>query len=410
MFDVLKIRKDFPILGTTVNGRPLVYFDNAASSQKPQCVISAIEEYYKLHHSNIHRAFHYLGDKATMMYEQARAKVANYINASGSSEIIFTRGTTESINLIATSLERSNKICQLDEIVISVAEHHSNIVPWQMLAEKTGAVIKVIHLLPSGELDLKHLYGSISSKTKVLALNHVSNGMGIINPMQEIIAEVKKINKGILVLVDGAQALPSFKVNVRELNCDFYAFSGHKMYGPTGIGVLFGKQEIMQELPPYQGGGEMINEVILPMGTTYAKSPHKFEAGTPNIAGAIGLAAAIDYLNSLDFEEIKQHKENLLQYCTEQLKKIDNINIIGDSAHKISVVAFTVNNMNPQDVGLLLDQYGIAVRTGHHCNMPLMNYLNIPGTIRVSFGIYNTIEEIDVFVASLKNVLKILNV
>lgn len=412
MFDVQQTRKDFAILDKKVYGKPLVYFDNAASSQKPLSVTQSITDYYNQHHSNIHRAFHYLGDNATLMYELARLKISNYINANSSEEVIFTRGTTESINLVATSLERSKVFAKNDEIVLTVAEHHSNIVPWQILAGVLGVKIKVINLLANGELDTASLIDYVnanSSTVKLVTLSHVYNGTGVINPVGEITAKIKNINQDILVLLDGAQAAPNVVLDVQALNCDFYAFSGHKMYGPTGIGILYGKKEVLNTLPPYHGGGEMIDQVILPMGTTYAQLPQKYEAGTPNIAGAIGLGAAVDYLDKLDFRQAIAHKNKLLNYCTDELKKIANLTIIGDSPNKAAVIAFTVKNINPQDVGLLLDQYGIAVRTGHHCNMPLMSYLGISGTIRASFGIYNTIEEVDIFLASLKEVIKILN-
>ncbi len=412
MFDVTKIRKDFPILSKRVNDKPLVYFDNAASSQKPRCVIDAISDYYTNHHSNIHRAFHYLGDNATLMYEQARSKVVDFIGANGSEEVIFTRGTTEGINLVATCLERHGHFKSGDEIVLTVAEHHSNIVPWQIIANNIGIKIKVINLLANGELDSQSLIDYVKynqQKVKLVTLSHIYNGTGIINPVQNIIAQLKAINKDILVLIDGAQAAPNIKINVKDLACDFYAFSGHKIYGPTGIGVLYGKAELLNILPPYQGGGEMIDQVVLPMGTTFAHAPQKFEAGTPHIAGAIGLGAAIDYLNTLNYNELIAYKTNLLNYCQEGLKKLNNIKIIGDSPNKTAVIAFIVNNQNPQDVGLLLDQFGVAVRTGHHCNMPLMTYLGISGTVRASFGFYNSIEEIDVFLASLQEVIKILS-
>lgn len=404
-----KIRNQFPILNRKVHDKPLVYFDNAASAQKPLCVIDAVSDYYKNQHANIHRALHYLGDAATESYEQVRTKVAEFLNAQSSNEIIFTKGTTDSINLVATSVERSNLLNKNDEIILSVAEHHSNIVPWQILAERLGLTIKVVNTLANGELDLEQLYGLLADKTKILALHHVSNSLGTVNPIKSIISKVKNYSNDILVLIDGAQAVPNMRVDVKDLDCDFYAFSGHKAYGPTGVGVLYGKAELLQKLPPYQGGGEMIDQVILPSGTTYADIPQKFEAGTPNIAGVIGLGTAIDFLNSLDLDNITSYKNYLTEYCTQKLKEISKLKIYGEAENKISVVSFVVEGINAQDIGLLLDQCGVAVRTGHHCNMPLMDYLGIQGTIRASFGVYNTQEEIDVFITSLKKVLNILN-
>lgn len=295
-----------------------------------------------------------------------------------------------------------------DEIILSVAEHHSNIVPWQMYAERSGLNIKVVNILDNGNLDLNHLKSLLTEKTKILAVNHVSNTLGTINPIKEIVKLVKNYNSEILVSVDGAQAVPNLKVDVQDLDCDFYSLSGHKLYGPTGIGILFGKQDLLEKLPPYHGGGEMIDQVVLPMGTTYAGLPQKFEAGTPHIAGAIGLSAAVDYLNRLDFNKIKQHKDDLLIYCTEKLQAIDGLTIYGTSENKVSVVSFSIKDINSQDVGLLLDQYGVAVRTGHHCTMPLMDYLGVPATIRASFGIYNTKQDVDIFITSLNKVINVL--
>lgn len=408
MLDINKIRQDFPILATKVYGKDLIYFDSAASSQKPLQVINAISDYYKNSHANIHRALHYLGDTATTLYESARDNIANFINARSSKEVIFTRGTTEGINLVATCLERANMFSEGDEIILSVMEHHSNIVPWQMYAERHNLIIKVVKILDNGDLDLKHLYSLLSSRTKLLAITHVSNSLGTINPVKDIIKTIREYNSRILVLVDGAQAAPNIKVDVQDLDCDFYVISGHKLYGPTGIGILFGKYDILNDLPPYHGGGEMIDQVILPMGTTYAELPQKFEAGTPHIAGVIGLSAAIDYLNSLDLSRIKLHKDDLLKYCSEQLQTIHGLKIHGKSSNKVSVVSFSIDNINAQDVGLLLDQNGIAVRTGHHCNMPLMDYLGVSATIRASFGIYNTKQEVDLFIESLNKVINLL--
>lgn len=403
--DVSKIRSEFPILDIKVHGQDLVYFDNAASTQKPYQVIDAISNYYRTSHANIHRALHYLGDTATELYELARVNVKNFINARKEQEIIFTRGTTESINLLASVLSKTDVLEPGDEIIISYAEHHSNIVPWQLIAEQKNLNIKVIKILDNGDLDLESLKDLLSNKTKVIALTHVSNTLGTINPIKEIIKQVKEYNSEILVSIDGAQAIANVKVDVQDLNCDFYQFSGHKLYGPTGIGILYGKKELLDKLPPYHGGGEMIEQVILPTGTTYAEVPQKFEAGTPHIAGVIGLSAAIDYMIALDLDSINKHKDELTKYCTEQLKTIKGLKIYGESKNKIAVVSFVIEDLNAQDVGLLLDQYGIAVRTGHHCNMPLMDYFGINGTIRASFGIYNTISEVDLFIESLKKVV-----
>ncbi len=408
MLEINKIRQDFPILSTKVHGKDLIYFDSAASSQKPIQVIDAITNYYKTSHANIHRAFHYLGDKATALYESSRDKIADFINANSSKEVIFTRGTTESINLVATCLERANKLSKGDEIIITVMEHHSNIVPWQMYAERCGLNIKVVNITDNGDLDLEQLYSLVTFKTKLLAITHVSNTLGTINPIKDIINSIRKYNSEILVLVDGAQAAPNIKVDVQDIDCDFYALSGHKLYGPTGVGILYGKESILNTLPPYHGGGEMIDQVILPKGTTYAALPQKFEAGTPNIAGVIGLSAAVDYLKSLDLAKIKLYKDELLKYCSEKLETISGLKIYGKSDNKVSVVSFSIENINSQDIGLLLDQNGIAVRTGHHCNMPLMDYLGIPSTTRVSFGIYNTKHEVDIFIENLIKIIKLL--
>lgn len=409
MFDINKVRQDFPILSRTVHNKPLIYFDTAASAQKPKAVIDAVTNYYKYSHANIHRALHYLGDTATELYEGSRSKVARFINAQYDNEIIFTKGTTESINLVATSLERSELLTVGDEIILTVAEHHSNIVPWQILATRLGLEIKVVDVDSNGELDLEDFSSKLSERTKIIALTHVSNTLGTINPVKKLIEITRNYNENILVLIDGAQAVPNIKVDVRDIDCDFYAFSGHKLYGPTGVGVLYGKIKILEKLQPYQGGGEMIERVYLPQGTTYAQLPQKFEAGTPNIAGVVGLGAAIDYMRQLDFEQIKHHKENLTTYCSDKLSAIEGLKIYGTASNKISVVSFVVDKLNAQDIGLLLDQHGIAVRTGHHCTMPLMDFYNIPATVRASFGIYNTQDEIDIFVDRLEKVISILH-
>ena len=408
-YDIEKIRHDFPILSKEVYYKPLIYLDNAASAQKPQVVIDAINDYYQNNHANIHRALHYLGEVATLAYEEAREKAHKYINSKSSKEIIFTKGTTESINLITTSLSRAGWFKKDEEIILTVMEHHSNIVPWQILAETLGMTIRVVSVFDNGELDLEQLYGLLNEKTRVLAISHVSNSLGTINPIKDIVSKVKKYNSDILIAVDGAQALPNLTVDVQDLDCDFYSFSSHKVYGPTGVGVLYGKEKLLEKLPPYQGGGEMINQVILPFGTTYAELPHKFEAGTPNIADVIGFGVALDYLKAINWVDAKEYKNKLLTYCTQQLQTIENLVIYGSAANKVAVVSFVIKNLNGQDVGLLLDQHGIAVRTGHHCNMPLMSHFNINGTIRASFGLYNTINEIDIFVSSLKQVIKILS-
>ncbi len=397
MFDIQKIRADFPILSRQVNGKPLVYFDNGATSQKPQVVIDAIATYYQEINANIHRGVHTLSQLATDAYEASRAKIQNHINAKFPHEVLFTSGTTHGVNLVANGFASLLKAG--DEVLVSALEHHSNIVPWQMLCEKTGAVLKVIPMNEKGELVMAEFDQLLSNKTKIVTVNHISNALGTINPIKYIIDRAHRF--GAAVFIDGAQAVPHLKPNVQELDCDFYAFSGHKMCGPTGTGILYGKEAWLNQLPPYQGGGEMIKEVTFEK-TTYADLPHKFEAGTPNIAGGIVLGTAVDYMNSIGFENIQKQELELLAYATEQLSKIEGLKIYGTAEAKTSVISFNIDGIHPYDVGAIIDKLGIAVRTGHHCTQPIMNYFGIPGTIRASFAFYNTKEEIDVMVEAVK--------
>ncbi|MCQ0112329.1 aminotransferase class V-fold PLP-dependent enzyme [Zhouia amylolytica] len=402
-FDVDEIRKDFPILKREVNGYPLVYFDNAATSQTPQQVIDVIVDYYSNYNANIHRGVHTLSQEATDAYEQARVKIQKHFNADKSHEIIFTSGTTHGINLVANGFTAI--LQEGDEIIVSALEHHSNIVPWQMLCERTGAILKVIPMNEEGALIMSAYDALLSEKTKLVFCNHISNALGTINPIEEIITKAHMV--GAAVLIDGAQACPHVKPNVKELDVDFYVASAHKMCGPTGVGVLYGKEEWLQKLPPYQGGGEMIAEVTFEK-TTYAGLPHKFEAGTPNICGGIAFGAALDYLNKIGFQAIQDYEHKLLAYATEKLLQIDGLKIYGTSANKTSVISFNIDGIHPYDIGTIIDKLGIAVRTGHHCAQPIMDYFNIPGTIRASFAFYNTIEEIDRFVEAVvkaKNML-----
>ncbi|WP_369013400.1 aminotransferase class V-fold PLP-dependent enzyme [Flavobacterium anhuiense] len=397
MLDIQKIRADFPILSQTVNGKPLVYFDNGATSQKPQVVIDAEVKYYNEINANIHRGVHTLSQLATDAYEVARGKVKDHINAKHAHEVLFTSGTTHGINLVANGFASILK--PGDEVVVSSLEHHSNIVPWQMLCEKTGAILKVIPIDENGELIIEEFDKLLSDKTKIVTVNHISNALGVINPIKYIIEKAHAV--GAAVLIDGAQAVPHLKPDVQELDCDFYAFSGHKMCGPTGTGILYGKEEWLNKLPPYQGGGEMIKEVTFEK-TTYADLPHKFEAGTPNIAGGIVLGTAIDYLNSVGFENIQAYEHELLEHATKRLNEIEGIRIYGNTKNKASVVSFNIDGIHPYDVGSIIDKLGIAVRTGHHCAQPIMNFFCIPGTIRASFSFYNTKEEIDQMVDAVK--------
>jgi cysteine desulfurase/selenocysteine lyase len=397
MFDIQKIRADFPILSRQVNGKPLVYFDNGATTQKPQVVIDAIATYYQEINANIHRGVHTLSQLATDAYEASRTKIQNHINAQFAHEVLFTSGTTHSVNLVANGFASLLKAG--DEVLVSALEHHSNIVPWQMLCERTGAVLKVIPMNEKGELVMTEFDQLLSDKTKIVTVNHISNALGTINPIKYMIDKAHQF--GAAVFIDGAQAVPHLKPNVQELDCDFYAFSGHKLCGPTGTGILYGKEAWLNKLPPYQGGGEMIKEVTFEK-TTYAELPHKFEAGTPNIAGGIVLGTAVDYMNSVGFENIQKQETELLNYATEQLSAIEGLKIYGTAEAKTSVISFNIDGIHPYDIGTIVDKLGIAVRTGHHCAQPIMNFFEIPGTIRASFAFYNTKEEIDVMVEAVK--------
>lgn len=399
MFDVQKIRAQFPILSQTVNGKPLVYFDNGATSQKPQVVIDSIVEYYSKYNANIHRGVHTLSQLATDAYEQARFKIQHHFNAKHAYEIIFTSGTTESINLVANGF--ASLLQKGDEIVISALEHHSNIVPWQMLCEHTGAILKVIPMNLQGELIMDEYDKLLSEKTKLVCCNHISNALGVLNPIEEIIQKAHAV--GAAVLIDGAQSCPHIKPDVQALDVDFYVTSAHKMCGPTGVGMLYGKEEWLRKLPPYKGGGEMIATVTFEK-TTYADLPHKFEAGTPNICGGIAFGAAIDFMNEVGFDNIAKHEHELLVYGTQKLQEIEGVTIYGptDLNKKASVISFNIENIHPYDIGTIVDKLGIAVRTGHHCAQPIMDFFKIPGTIRASFAFYNTKEEIDTFVEAVK--------
>jgi cysteine desulfurase/selenocysteine lyase len=396
MFPVEKIRADFPILQRQVNGKPLVYFDNAATSQTPQIVIDAIVDYYANYNANIHRGVHTLSQEATDKYEEARIKIQRHFNAEKAYEIIFTSGTTHGINMVASGF--SELLHQGDEIIVSALEHHSNIVPWQMLCEKTGAILKVIPMLENGTLDMNVFEELLSNNTKLVFCNHVSNALGTINPIKDIINKAHQV--GAAVLIDGAQATPHIKPNVQELDVDFYVASAHKICGPTGVGVLYGKSEWLEKLPPYQGGGEMIETVTFEK-TTYAGLPHKFEAGTPNICGGIAFGVALDYMNTIGFDAIAAYENELLEYGTKKLNEIEGVTIYGTS-NKTAVISFNIEGIHPYDIGAILDKLGVAVRTGHHCAQPIMSFYNIPGTVRASFAFYNTIEEIDVFIEAVK--------
>src|SRR6056297_2280131 len=396
-FDVENIRKDFPILSRKVNGYPLVYFDNAATSQTPQQVIDTIVDYYSRYNANIHRGVHTLSQEATDAYEQARIKIQKHFNADKAHEIIFTSGTTHSINLVANGF--SSLIERGDEILVSAMEHHSNIVPWQMLCERTGAVLKVIPMNQEGELLMDVYDELLTEKTKLVFCNHISNALGTINPIKELIDKAHGV--GAAVLIDGAQAAPHLVADVQALDVDFYTISAHKVCGPTGVGMLYGKEEWLKRLPPYQGGGEMIAEVTFEK-TTYADLPHKFEAGTPNICGGIAFGVALDYMNSIGFDEIAVYEHELLEYATEKLLEIEDLRIYGTSEEKTAVISFNIKGVHPYDIGTILDKLGIAVRTGHHCAQPIMDFYKIPGTVRASFSFYNTKEEVDVLVAGVK--------
>jgi cysteine desulfurase/selenocysteine lyase len=402
-FDVEVIRKDFPILRQTVRGYPLVYLDNAATSQKPRAVIDAISRYYETDNANVHRAVHALSERSTAAYEGARARIAKYINAADPHEVIYTRGTTESINLVAQSFGRM-KVGKGDEVIVSTMEHHSNIVPWQMLCDEKEAVLRVIPINDAGEIEIDQFVRLLNPRTKLVAIVHVSNSLGTINPVAEVIDLAHR--QGVPVIVDGAQALPHMQVDVQALDADFYAFSGHKMFGPTGIGVLYGKTEHLEAMPPWQGGGDMIRSVSFE-GTTYNQVPYKFEAGTPNIADAIGLGAAVDYLSAIDMEAAEDYERYLLDYGTELLHDIPEVSFVGTARHKASVLSFLVDGVHPHDVGQFLDERGVAVRTGQHCTEPVMHRYGITATTRASLAFYNTREELDKLVAGLRRVIEI---
>ncbi len=404
MLDIESIRKEFPILAREVHGKPLVYFDNGATTQKPQCVLNRIMRSYTLENSNIHRGVHYLSGVATEAHEAARQRVADFIGARSKDEILFTRGTTESVNLVARTL--ADQICHKgDEIVITTMEHHSNIVPWQMACERTGAVLRVAPINEHGELILSEFEALLSERTKIVSVAHVSNVLGTVNPVAEIIRIAHKY--GAKVLIDGAQAIAHIPVNVVELDADFYAFSGHKVYAPNGIGVLYGKREILDAMPPFMGGGEMIETVRFEK-TTYNKLPYKYEAGTPDYVGSCALATALDYISAIDMKEIAEYEHELLAYATEKIKEIEGVRIIGEAKEKSGVLSFVVDGVHPYDIGMMLDKLGIAIRTGHHCAEPLVDWYGILGTARASFAFYNTKAEIDYFISSLKRVLMIL--
>lgn len=401
--DLEKVREQFPTLHREIYGKPLIYFDNGATAQKPQMVIDAISNYYSKENANIHRGVHHLSQEATEKYEIARKTIQKAINAPTPEQVLFTKGTTDGINLVAFSF--GEMLSSDDEIIISEMEHHSNIVPWQMLCERKGCKLKVIPINEKGELRMDAFEQLLSNKTKLVAVTHISNTLGTINPVEEIIRKAHDF--GARVLIDGAQSIQHTKVDVQAMDCDFFTFSGHKVFGPTGVGVLYGKTDILNEMPPYQGGGDMIAKVTFEK-TTYNELPHKFEAGTPNIAGGICLGTAFEYLETLDMEAVIEHEQELLEYTESALKEIEGVRIIGTAENKISVVSFIVEGTHPFDVGTLLDKQGIAVRTGHHCTQPLMDIFEIPGTVRASFAFYNTKDEIDVFIKALKRSVNML--
>ena len=401
--DAAQVRKDFPVLHQLVNGKPLVYLDNGATSQKPQCVIDALVRYYTTENANVHRGVHTLSQLATDDYENARSKIRGFLNAASDQEIIYTRGTTESINLVAQTFGRQN-IGPGDEIIVSNMEHHSNIVPWQILCEEKGAILRVVPIDDSGELLMDEFEAMLGPRTKLVSMTHVSNALGTIVPAERIV-ELSHAH-GVPVLLDGAQAVPHMQVDVRSLDCDFYVFSGHKLFGPTGIGVLYGKAELLNSMPPYQGGGEMIKSVTFEK-TLYADLPYKFEAGTPNIAGAIGLGEAIDYVEALGFDRIMAHEQELLDYGSRALSSIEGVHIIGVAAHKSGILSFIMDCAHPHDIGTILDAEGIAVRTGHHCAQPVMDRFQIPATARASLAMYNTKEDIDALVVGIDRVIEV---
>ena len=398
-----RIREEFPILDQKINGEDLIYLDNAASTQKPKAVINAIKDYYENDHSNVHRGVHTLSVRATEAYENARGKVTEFLNSPNNHQIIFTKGTTDSINLIATSI--TSLINENDEILITAMEHHSNIVPWQELCKRTGAILKVIPINKDGEILINDFKDMISAKTRLISVVHLSNTLGTINPIEDII-KIAKLHD-VITVIDGAQAAGHLPIDVQKLDCDFYLFSGHKIFGPTGIGVLYGKEEILNRIDPYQYGGEMILKVTF-KETTYNSLPHKFEAGTPNIAGAVGIGASIDFINSLDRDLCHEYEMSLHDYALNQLEQIDGIRIIGKSSHKSAIISFVIDGMHPHDIGTIINQKGIAVRTGHHCTMPLMDFYEIPGTVRASFSIYNNHSEIDKLIDAIKLAIKML--
>lgn len=403
-YDIENIRKQFPVLHQQVNNRPLVYLDNAATTQKPLSVIEALEVYYKTTNANIHRGAHYLANKATVQFEGTREKIRSFINAKETAEIIFTSGTTDSINLVAQAWGRKN-IAAGDEILLSMMEHHSNIVPWQMLAEEKGAVIKVIPVTESGEWQIDAIDSLLNEKTKLVAVNHVSNSLGTINPIKMLIDKAHAF--GAKVLIDAAQSVSHFATNVQELDCDFMCFSGHKIYGPTGTGVLYGKYDLLEAMPPWRGGGEMISSVSFEK-TTYNTLPHKFEAGTPHISGVIALSSAIDFMTEFQWDDIIEHEKNILAYATSKISHIEGLRIFGTSTEKTGVISFDVEGIHPYDIGTLLDKQGIAVRTGHHCTEPLWNHYGVSGSVRASFAIYTTTNEIDLFVEALHKSISML--
>lgn len=403
MENLTAIRNDFPILKRKVNGQPLVYFDNAATSQTPTKVIETIAHYYENYNANIHRGVHALSQEATEAYELARKKIQTHFNAAHAHEIIFTSGTTHAINIVASGY--AELLHEGDELLVSALEHHSNIVPWQMLCEKTGALLKVIPMTPQGTLDMDAFEELLSENTRLVFVNHVSNALGTINPIERLISMAHHF--GAKILIDGAQASPHIKADVQELDVDFYVTSAHKLCGPTGVGILYGKTELLNSLSPYQGGGEMIAEVTFEK-TTYADLPHKFEAGTPNIAGGIAFGAALDYMNNIGYDTIAQYEDELLHYATTKLKAINGVKIYGEAPQKTAVISFTIEGLHPYDVGTILDQLGIAVRTGHHCAQPIMDYYEIPGTIRASFSFYNTFQEIDRLIAGVEKAIQML--
>jgi cysteine desulfurase/selenocysteine lyase len=404
-FDVAAVRRDFPILAEEINGHPLVYLDNAATTQKPQCVIDTVEAYYRSRNANIHRGVHSLSEQATAAFEGVRETVRAFINAASAAEVIFTRGTTESINLVAQSYGRS-RLKAGDEILIGESEHHSNIVPWQLLCEQIGSILKVAPINDAGEILLDEYERLLSEKTRLVAIGHVSNALGTINPVAEMTRLAHAA--GAVVLVDGAQAVAHEKVDVRAIDCDFYAFSGHKIFGPTGIGVCYGKADLLAEMPPYQGGGDMIRVVTFER-TEYNDVPHKFEAGTPHVAGVIGLGAALDYVGKLDLDAVARYEKHVLQYATDRLERVEGVRLIGTAAHKTSVLSFVIEGVHPHDLGMLLDSQGVAIRTGHHCAMPVMQRFGVAGTARASFALYNTCAEVDRFLDGLAKARRLLS-